>query len=140
LYLKVLQLFFRDFDQEGDLDILELWYRLGSAPFRAPVVASHVALRAVCENPGNMPDDILRAIAAKGGLVGIHLSAGVISQRYYDWTLTHPPVRINGLTIADLVRAELPLIRSPNRDYAEYIDALDAEMGGIWRRMHEKPW
>jgi membrane dipeptidase len=187
------------FDQEGDLDILELWYRLGvrSIQFssqvtnayadssvrgeakwsginergrklvaemnrlgmiidvthatelaqrqiievsRAPVVASHVALRAVCENPGNMPDDILRAIAAKGGLVGIHSSAGVISQRYYDWTLTHPPVRINGLTIADLVRAELPLIRSPNRDYAEYIDALDAEMGGIWRRMHEKPW
>ena len=37
-----------------------------------------------------MPDDILRAIAAKGGLVGIHSNAVVISQRYYDYSRTQP--------------------------------------------------
>jgi membrane dipeptidase len=187
------------FDQEGDIDILRLWYRLGVRAIqfssqnttayadssarggviwsgindrgrkliaemnrlgmiidithateqaqrqiieasRAPVVASHVAMRAVCANPGNMPDDILRDIAAKGGLVGIHSSADVISQGYHDWASTHPPGRVNGLTTADRVGAELPLIRSPNRDYGEYINALDTEMGGIWRRAHAVPW
>jgi len=136
------------FDQEGDLDIVRLWYRLGVRLIqfssqltnsyadsslrgepkwsginergrrlitemnrlgmmidithateaaqrqiiqasKAPVVASHVGLQAICSNPTNMPDDILRALATKGGLVGIHSSAAVISQRYYDWSRTH---------------------------------------------------
>lgn len=101
---------------------------------RAPVVASHVGLRAVCGNPANMPDDILRAVAVKGGLVGIHSNAAVISQRYYDWQRHQPPSR------PDLVRAEFQLIRSPNRDHGEYIRALDAEMGSLWRRLYGQRW
>jgi membrane dipeptidase len=34
---------------------------------RAPVVASHVALHAICNNPGNISDDILRALARRAG-------------------------------------------------------------------------
>ena len=122
------------FDQEGDIDILRLWYRLGVrviqfssqvttayadssvrgaakwsginekgrrliaemnrlgmlidishateaaqrqiiAASRAPVVASHIALRAICSNPANMSDDVFRALAAKGGIVAIHSAA-----------------------------------------------------------------
>ena len=131
------------FDQEGDIDILRPWYRLGVRLIqfssqvtnayadssvrgearwnginrrgrrliaemnrlgimidiahateaaqrqiieasRAPVVDSHTGMRSICNNPANMPDDILRALAAKGGVVGIHSSAAVISQRYND--------------------------------------------------------
>ena len=72
---------------------------------RAPVVASHTGLRAVCPNPTNMPDDILLALAAKGGLVGVHAGAAVISPGYYEWQRTHP------LTRPDPVRAELRLIQ-----------------------------
>jgi membrane dipeptidase len=181
------------FDQEGDLDILRLWHRLGVRVIqfssqltnsyadssirgepkwsginergrqliaemnrlgilidithateaaqrqiieasRVPVVASHVGLQAVCNNPANMPDDILRALASKGGLVGIHSNAAVISQRFYDWQRVHP------LSRPDPVRAELQLIRSPNRDYGEYISALDAEMGSLWRRLYGQQW
>lgn len=36
-----------------------------------PVVVSHTGVRGVCDNRRNLSDDQLRAIAAKGGLVGI---------------------------------------------------------------------
>ncbi len=187
------------FDQEGDIDILRLWHRLGVRVIqfasqvttayadssvrgpakwsgindrgrrliaemnrlgmlidishateaaqrqiieasRAPVVASHVALRALCNNPGNLPDDILRAIAAKGGMIGIHASAELISQRYYDWARTHPVVPVNGITRNEIIYGELPLTRSANQDYGEYIDAVDAELGGRWRRLYAQRW
>ena len=83
-----------------------------------------------------MPDDILRALAAKGGLVGIHSSAAVIRQRYSDWSRTHAPA----VTFPDTARAELSLIRSPNRDYGEYIDALDTYMGNLWRQRLASSW
>ena len=44
---------------------------------KAPVVDSHVGMRAVCGNPANMPDDILQALAVRGGLVGIPLCANI---------------------------------------------------------------
>jgi membrane dipeptidase len=187
------------FDQEGDVDILRLWHRLGVRLIqfasqvttayadssvrgeakwsginergrrliaemnrlgmvidishateaaqrqiieasRAPVVASHVGLRAICNNPGNLSDDILRALAAKGGMIGIHASAEVVSQKYYDWARMHPPVPVNGITRNEILYAELPLVRSGNRDFGEYIDAIDAELGGRWRRLYAMRW
>jgi membrane dipeptidase len=48
------------------LDILE---RSGDAP----VVVSHAACRAVHDHPRNLSDDALRALAARGGVIGIML-------------------------------------------------------------------
>lgn len=39
------------------------------AASRAPIIASHSGARAVTDNPRNLPDDLLRAIAAKGGVI-----------------------------------------------------------------------
>jgi microsomal dipeptidase-like Zn-dependent dipeptidase len=36
-----------------------------------PPVVSHTGVRATCDNPRNLSDDQLRAIAARGGLIGI---------------------------------------------------------------------
>jgi membrane dipeptidase len=36
---------------------------------RAPIIASHSGARAVLDHPRNLPDDLLRAIAAKGGVI-----------------------------------------------------------------------
>ncbi len=107
---------------------------------RAPVVASHMGMRALCNNPANISDDVLRALSAKGGLVGIPATAEYISQRYFDWTRAHPPVPVNGVTRLDVIRAELPLVRSPNADRGEYIDALDSLMGTLWRRFYGQPF
>jgi membrane dipeptidase len=44
-----------------------------------PVIASHSNARAVADNPRNLTDDMIKAIAASGGLVGMVAVAGYIS-------------------------------------------------------------
>lgn len=36
---------------------------------RGPLIASHSSCRALCDHPRNLPDDLIRDIAAKGGVV-----------------------------------------------------------------------
>ena len=36
---------------------------------KAPIIASHSCARALCDNPRNLSDDLLRAVASKGGVV-----------------------------------------------------------------------
>lgn len=36
---------------------------------KAPVIASHSCVRAICDNPRNMSDDMLRALAKNGGVI-----------------------------------------------------------------------
>jgi len=45
---------------------------------RAPVMASHSSLRALCDIPRNMSDDLLRALARKGGVVFINFNAAYL--------------------------------------------------------------
>ena len=45
---------------------------------RAPVIASHSSLRALCDIPRNMSDDMLRALARKGGVVFINFSVAYL--------------------------------------------------------------
>jgi microsomal dipeptidase-like Zn-dependent dipeptidase len=97
-------------------------------------------MRALCDNPGNMSDRVLRALVAKGGMVGIHSSADLISQRYYEYSKTHATVPVNGMTRQEILYAELGLERSRNQDFGEYIDGIDAELGGRWRRLYAEKW
>lgn len=45
---------------------------------RAPVFASHSGVRAICDHPRNMSDDMLKALAQKGGVVQINLYTGYV--------------------------------------------------------------
>jgi membrane dipeptidase len=45
---------------------------------RAPLIASHSSLRALCDIPRNMSDDMIRALARKGGLVNINFNAAYL--------------------------------------------------------------
>ena len=51
---------------------------------RAPVIASHSSLRAVCDIPRNMNDDMLRALAKNGGVVFINFSVAYLDRAAYD--------------------------------------------------------
>nr|WP_246301682.1 dipeptidase [Granulicella arctica] len=50
----------------------------------APIIASHSSCRAVSDNTRNMTDDMLKALAAKGGTVQINFDCAYLSQRYSD--------------------------------------------------------
>jgi len=47
---------------------------------------------------------------------------------------------VNGVTREQMLFGELSLIRSPNQDYGEYIDALEAQQRDRWRRFYSQPW
>ena len=50
----------------------------------APVFASHSSCHAICATPRNLRDDLIRAIAAKGGVIQINFHMGFISQKFRD--------------------------------------------------------
>ena len=50
----------------------------------APIFASHSDARALANAPRNMTDDMIVALAKKGGVVDINFNCGFLSQRYRD--------------------------------------------------------
>jgi len=57
---------------------------------RAPVFASHSDCRAICDAPRNMTDDMIRALAAKGGVIQINYHVGFLSQEFRNAEKAHP--------------------------------------------------
>lgn len=51
---------------------------------KAPLFASHSCCRALCDAPRNLTDDMIRALAAGGGVVGINFHVGFLSQAYCE--------------------------------------------------------
>ena len=49
---------------------------------RAPLIASHSSCRAICNAPRNMTDDMVKALAAKGGVIQINYHVGFLSEAY----------------------------------------------------------
>lgn len=47
---------------------------------KAPVIASHSNCRALCDFPRNMTDDMIRAVAAKGGVVQVNFVSDYLRQ------------------------------------------------------------
>src|SRR5579885_1167323 len=51
---------------------------------RAPLIASHSSCRALCNHPRDMSDDMIKALAAKGGVIQINYERSFIDQAYKD--------------------------------------------------------
>jgi membrane dipeptidase len=184
-------------DQDGDIDILRLWYRLGVrtivfsshqtnaftdsasaggehwgginargrqlieemnrlgmlvdithatpaaqrqiiAASRAPVVASHTAIQ-LSDGGAGMPQDILKALVAKGGMVGL-TGGAQLSPAYAEWAKDQQGLgNIDGLSLQEVIRPKLPLVRQRAPDF-DYWDAFDNEMRTRWRRYWSKPF
>jgi membrane dipeptidase len=54
--------------------------RLATRPF----VASHSNCRAICPSPRNLTDEMIRAVAERGGVMGINLAPAFLSRDYLE--------------------------------------------------------
>jgi membrane dipeptidase len=50
----------------------------------APIIASHSSCRAISSHTRNMTDEMIKALAAKGGVIQISFGCDFLSQRYFD--------------------------------------------------------
>ncbi|MGD0543934.1 MAG: dipeptidase [Candidatus Acidiferrales bacterium] len=62
------------------------------ATSQAPVIASHSSCRALDDAPRNMTDDMIKALAAKGGVIQINYHIGFLSQEFRDAEKAAPEI------------------------------------------------
>jgi membrane dipeptidase len=57
---------------------------------KAPLFASHSSCRGICDAPRNMTDQMMKDLAAKGGVVQINYHVGFLSQEFRDAEKANP--------------------------------------------------
>jgi membrane dipeptidase len=96
---------------------------------RAPVIASHSSVKAIAPIVRNMPDDVIKAIAKKGGVVCINFHAGYLDQAAYDVYIRNRPARDAEIKDILAMRANDPsrweLVRGVQRRYFAQMPKVD---------------
>ncbi len=59
---------------------------------KAPLIASHSSCRAICDAPRNMTDQMMKDLAAKGGVMQINYHVGFLSQEFRDAEKANPEI------------------------------------------------
>ena len=59
---------------------------------KAPLLASHSSCRAICDAPRNMTDQMMKDLAAKGGVVQINYHVGFLSQEFRNAQRSDPKI------------------------------------------------
>ena len=94
------------------------------------MVASHETAKAV--SGAGLSDEVLKALASKGGLVGIHGAAAVVSKRYRQWMASNPAGAANsGKAVFGMVGYQPSFTRPPG-DHGEFIKRMDLEFRERW--------
>ena len=102
---------------------------------RAPVVASHDAIRAVAGV--GLSDDVLKALAAKGGMVGIHGAAALVGKRYRQWMGQKPENALHAGGAVGRMVGYQPAAPRPPGDRGEWIASMDEGFRQRWRALGE---
>lgn len=115
----------------------------------APVIASHSSCQALCRTPRNLSDEMIKALAAGGGVVQINFHMGFLSQEFRDAQKARPELEMqieteakkrcgeNGacqlLESDKIVRAFVAEGKLPRVDWTAIVDHIDhaVEVAGV---------
>jgi membrane dipeptidase len=96
---------------------------------RAPIFASHSAARALSAHPRNLTDEMIKALAAKGGVIAINFHAGFLDAAFLQ-------ARQKLFQEVSALRKEIE-----SRDgQAEALKRGDEALVAGWARLPKVPW
>jgi membrane dipeptidase len=113
---------------------------------KAPIICSHSSARAVCDNPRNLTDDQLRALARKGGVIQICFLGAYVKtppvipereQALKDLEAKYGPrreirddaARREAMAERDAINQKFPLPRPTVQDLVDHIDHVKKVVG-----------
>jgi membrane dipeptidase len=116
------------------------------AASRAPIIASHSSARAVCDNPRNLTDDQLRALAKNGGVIQICFLGAYVKtppvipereQAMKELDAKYGPVReirddairMKAMAERDAINQKYPQVRPTVKDLVDHIDHVKKVIG-----------
>ncbi len=96
---------------------------------RSPVIASHSSVKAIAPIVRNMPDDVIKAVAKKGGVICINFHAGYLDKAAYEVYIKNRPARDAEIKDVLAMRANDPsrweIIRGIQRKYFREMPKVD---------------
>lgn len=99
---------------------------------RAPVIASHSSVKSIAPIARNMPDEVIRAIAKKGGVICINFHAGYLNQAAYDVYIKNRPARDAEIkALLDSQRSNprrWEMVRAIQKRYFELMPKVDVKV------------
>jgi membrane dipeptidase len=116
------------------------------AATRTPIIASHSSARAVCDNPRNLTDDQLRALAKNGGVIQICFLAAYVKTppvvpereealkeleaKYGNLRqIQDEPVRAKAMAEREAINQKFPQVRANVKDLVDHIDHVKKVVG-----------
>jgi microsomal dipeptidase-like Zn-dependent dipeptidase/uncharacterized protein YgbK (DUF1537 family) len=100
------------------------------AASKAPVVASHETMRSV--SGAGLSDEVVKSLADKGGVIGIHGAAAVVGKRYRQWMAGNQAGAANAGSAVFRMVGFQPSGTRPPGDHGEYIERADREFRERW--------